>query len=248
MKNIFKSMSRKTIIISSSVLVGVTAFAIAIPVAISNRNDSNPDYEVKLANANGARYFVTKINPKQMVPEVTVGKSYWDIRSNDDDGQDAIAADQGLLKEFITGSVSNKNDNYENGLGKLFYDLINAKDNGPVIILKFGTKIQNVKPVLDAKGKPVLDAKGKPVMKLEVDKKGNPVMIDANIHIDHFTSLNKEERKVELKRIVTKSKDSNPDPKLYRAIKTILMAHGKNKPVLTSDADILAALKKTGVK
>ncbi|TCG11308.1 hypothetical protein [Mycoplasma todarodis] len=217
MKNIFKSMSRKSLIIGSTVLVGAAAFTIAIPVAISQRDDSNPDYEVTLANANGARYFATKINPQQMVPELT-SKSYWDFINSDDNVQDAIAKSEGTLKEFITGSIS-KGKVFENGLEKLFYDLINAKNNGPVITLKFGTKMETT------------------------DKNGKTTLVDATVSIKDFTKLDENARKAELKRLATTKTEA-----LYNALHSVLMTHGKAVPTNTSLQDITNALATVGIK
>ncbi len=151
-----------------------------------------------------------------MVPELTT-KSYWDFINSDNNVQDTIAKSEGTLKEFITGSIS-KGKIFKNGLEKLFYDLINAKNNGPIITLKFGTK---------------MDAK---------DKDGKPTKVDATVNIKNFTKLDKEARKAELKKLATTETEA-----LYRAINSVLMTHGKAGPTNTSIQDINDALAAVGI-
>ncbi|NQZ65836.1 MAG: hypothetical protein HRT99_01290 [Mycoplasmatales bacterium] len=217
MKNIFKNMSKKVIIFSSVALVTTSAFAIGVSVAISKRDDSNPEYKINLNNPNGLHYFVSKINPKQMVPAKTDDLNYWDIRNDNYDQQQSIATSQNTSKELIIGTIT-KSKPYNNGLEKLIYDLIHAVNNGPTIILIFGTQMK------DPKDPSLMKSIG-------------------NVSIENFVKLNTDDRKKYLKNTLT---DQNSE--LLIAIKSVYMAHGKGAPSLTTDEDVQNALNNLGIK
>jgi uncharacterized membrane protein YgaE (UPF0421/DUF939 family) len=132
-KNLIKLFASLGIIVGVGVGVGVFAY-IAKP---------NKIYEVNLKSKTDSRYLVTEMNTQQNKADFTK-KDIFDVIDNEENKKTIAKFLNINDSNNIIATIKKTNENkYKNGLEKLIYDLIRAKENGDKLTLKIQNK--NVK-------------------------------------------------------------------------------------------------------